>query len=109
MDGPPPAGHGPGHGSHLYVLRLDTDKVRFTTAEFVKQLKEKYRIGTAKHYAAVWSWDAFSDLGYSETAADCPLAAKACAQVLSLPVFPRTSEEDCEYLAWAIKQALTEA
>ena len=99
-----PVGHGPEHGSHLYVIRLDTDKVEFATPEFVKQLKETYKVGTVKHYPPVWSWDALQDLGY--TGEGCPLAAKACEQVVSLPVFPHTTEEDCEYLAWAVKRAI---
>ncbi|MDD5597488.1 MAG: DegT/DnrJ/EryC1/StrS family aminotransferase [Victivallaceae bacterium] len=101
-----PAGHGPGHGSHLYVLRLNTDKVAFTTEEFRKRLLEKYKVGTAKHYPPVWSWEAFADLGYNGEG--CPLAAKACAQVISMPIFPGTREEDVEYIAWAVKETLAD-
>lgn len=99
-----PAGHGPEHGSHLHVIRLDTDRVKFTTLEFINQLKTKYRVGTAKHYPAVWTWEAFQVLGY--TAAGCPVAEKACQQVVSTPVFATTPDEDLTYIAWAIKSAL---
>ncbi|MDD5678751.1 MAG: DegT/DnrJ/EryC1/StrS family aminotransferase [Kiritimatiellae bacterium] len=99
-----PAGHGPEHGSHLYVVRLDTDKVRFGASAFIGHLKSKYKVGTAKHYPPVWSWEAFQQLGY--TAKGCPLAEKICAQVVSLPVFPRTTDEDLHYVAWAIKQTI---
>ena len=101
-----PAGHGPGHGSHLYVLRLDTDKVGFTTAELAARLKQEHAVGTAKHYPAVWSWEAFRRLGYSGDG--CPVAAKACEQVISLPVFPGTSEDDLRYVAWAVKEAIAD-
>lgn len=103
-----PAGHGPEHGSHLYVIRLNTDKVSFTRDSFTKRLKEEYGVATAIHYPAVWSWEAFSSLGYSEEKALCPLAAKACKQVVSLPIFPRTTVEDCEYIAWAVKQSVAD-
>lgn len=101
-----PAGHGPEHGSHLHVIRLDTDRVKFTTPAFVAHLKNCYKVGTARHYPAVWSWEAFQKLGYNGEG--CPLAAKACDQVVSTPVFPRTTEEDLQYTAWAIKQTIAD-
>ncbi|MBI3948641.1 MAG: DegT/DnrJ/EryC1/StrS family aminotransferase [Armatimonadetes bacterium] len=99
-----PVGHGPGHGSHLHVIRLDTDRVRFSTPEFTAHLKNRYQVGTAKHYPAVWTWEAFQEIGYSGEG--CPIAAKVCEQVVSTPVFPRTSEEDLRYVAWAIKETI---
>lgn len=101
-----PAGHGPEHGSHLHVVRLDTDRVPFSTAEFLAHLKNHYKVGTVKHYPAVWTWEAFQQLGY--TGEGCPIAAKACEQVFSTPVFPRTSDEDLQYVAWALKQTLAD-
>jgi dTDP-4-amino-4,6-dideoxygalactose transaminase len=101
-----PAGHGPEHGSHLYVIRVDTDKVPFTADAFMAHLKQKYKVGTAKHYPAVWTWEALADLGY--TAEACPIAAKVCQQVVSLPVFPRTTDEELQYLAWALKAAIAD-
>lgn len=101
-----PAGHGPDHASHLHVIRLDTDRVKFSTPEFAAHLKNTYRVGTAKHYPAVWTWEAFQKLGY--TGEGCPVAAKICEQVLSTPVFPRTTEEDLHYIAWAIKQTIAD-
>ncbi|MDP6778778.1 MAG: DegT/DnrJ/EryC1/StrS family aminotransferase, partial [Candidatus Latescibacteria bacterium] len=101
-----PAGHGPGHGSHLHVIRLDTDRVGFTTDAFTDQLKDAYKVGTVKHYPPVWSWEAFAELGY--TGEGCPEATKACEQVLSTPVFPRTTDEDLEYIAWSIKGSISD-
>ena len=101
-----PAGHGPGHGSHLHVVRLNTDVVPFSTSSFVAHMRETYHVGTGKHYPPVWSWEAFQRLGYNE--AGCPVAAKACEQVFSTPVFPKTTEEDLGYVAWAIRQTLVD-
>ncbi len=101
-----PVGHGPEHGSHLHVVRLDTDRVPFSTAEFLAHLKNRYKVGTVKHYPAVWTWEAFQQLGYTDEG--CPNAAKACEQVFSTPVFPRTSDDDLQYVAWALKQTLAD-
>jgi perosamine synthetase len=104
-----PAGIEFGHGCHLYVARLDTDKTSFDRAAFLDVLTKEYRVGCGNHYPAVWTWEALSELGYGEETADCPLAAKACQQVFSLPIFPHTTADDCRYIAWAMKQSLVEA
>ncbi len=101
-----PVGHGSEHGSHLHAVRLDTDRVIFSQPEFISHLKNTYKVGTAKHYPPVWSWEAFQDLGY--TGDGCPVAAKACEQVFSTPVFPETTGEELEYIAWAMKQTIAD-
>lgn len=101
-----PSGHGSGHGSHLHVIRLDRSRVPFSTEEFRAHLKNVYQVQTAKHYPAVWTWEAFQNLGY--TGEGCPVAAKACEQVLSTPVFPRTTPDQLEYIAWAIRQTISD-
>jgi dTDP-4-amino-4,6-dideoxygalactose transaminase len=101
-----PGGIGPGHGAHLFVIRLDTDKVRFTRDAIQAHLKQKYQVGTAIHYPAVWSWEAFAKLDYDKTG--CPIAERACTQVLSLPVFAQSDDADLQYVAWALKQSLQE-
>jgi len=99
-----PAGHGAEHGSHLYAVRLDTDKVSFDTEELRNHLKEKYQVGTVKNYSAVWDWEAFEDIDHDRS--DCSIAEKACHQVFCLPIFPDSSQEDLDYVAWALKQAI---
>ncbi len=101
-----PAGIEDGHGACMYVVRLDTDKVTFTRDALQKHLKDKHQVGTALHYPIVWSWEAFAELDYHSS--DCPVAEQACSQVLSLPVFAQSSEEDLAYVARAIKQSLTD-
>jgi len=58
------------------------------------------------HYPVVWSWEAFADLDYDSS--DCPVAEKACSQVLSLPVFAQSSDEDLACVASAIKRSIAE-
>ncbi|MHC4874376.1 MAG: DegT/DnrJ/EryC1/StrS family aminotransferase [Planctomycetota bacterium] len=99
-----PQGHGPDHGSHLHVLRINTDKVSYGVEDLRTHLKEKYKVATAKHYPAVWEWDALKDLGY--TSEGCPEAEKACKQVFTTPIFASSTESDVEYIAWAIKETV---
>jgi len=99
-----PAGIEPGHGCHLYVARLNTDKVRFSRADFLKHLKDEWQVATANHYPAVWSWEAFARVNYDNT--NTRVTHKVVHQVMSLPLFPSTTEEDIEYVAHAIKETL---
>ncbi len=100
----PAPGLGPEHACHLQVIRLNTDRVNFTTDAFVSHLKNQFKVGTARHYPPVWTWEAFSELGYNGDG--CPAAAKASVQVVSLPVFPRTTDDDLAYIAWAVKETI---
>lgn len=103
-----PAGIEPGHGCHLYVARLDTSRVGFTRSQFLEVLKNKYGVSCANHYPAVWTWEALADLGYAEQAPNCPMAAQACGEVFSLPLFPGTTDDDCQYIVRAIKQSIAD-
>lgn len=98
-----------GHACHLYVARLDSEKVRFTRDAFLDLLKRRYRVACGLHYPALWNWEAIAELGYCEEKAACPIAAQICKQVFSIPLFPSTTELDCNYITWALKQALVEA
>jgi dTDP-4-amino-4,6-dideoxygalactose transaminase len=104
-----PSGIQPGHSCHLYSARLNTDLVPFNRSTLLGILKSKYRVACGNHYPAVWTWEVMSKLGYSAPTAACPLAAKASTQMISLPLFPHTTADDCEYIAWALKEALQDA
>jgi dTDP-4-amino-4,6-dideoxygalactose transaminase len=101
-----PAGIEEGHGCHLYVARLDTEKVNFSRADFLKHLKQEWGVATANHYPAVWNWEALENVDYENR--DTPQTHKAVQQVLSLPLFPSTREDDVEYIAHAIKETIAE-
>ena len=99
-----PAGIENGHGCHLYVARLNTDKVPFSRADFLAHLKSEWGVACANHYPAVWSWEAFENMDYDNS--NTPETHKAVQQVMSLPLFPSTSEDDVEYIAQAIKETV---
>jgi dTDP-4-amino-4,6-dideoxygalactose transaminase len=104
-----PYGIQSGHACHLYVARLDTDRVNFSRQVFLDSLKKTFKVGYALHYPALWDWEVLSGLGYSEKNARCPIAAKASSQLFSLPLFPKTTEAECDYIAWAIKESIERA
>lgn len=99
-----PVGLDENHGCHLFVIRVNFEKLGTTRADFVKNLKEEWQVGTALHYPAVWSWEAFADVDCDTS--NTPITHEACEQVLSLPLFPTTTAEDVEYVGQALREIL---
>jgi perosamine synthetase len=99
-----PASIAAGHGCHLYVVRLNTERVGFGREALREALKEQFGVQTTIHYPAVWDWEAFEAIEHDRSA--CPVAEKACQEVISLPIFPRTPFEDLEYLRTALVESI---
>jgi len=93
-----------GHACHIYVIQLDADRLVCDRDTFKKTLMDKYQIGTASHYPAVWSWEVAGQFEYDNS--DCDITEKMCKSVITLPIFPKTTDEDMEYIAWAIKDLI---
>ncbi|MBA4372530.1 MAG: erythromycin biosynthesis sensory transduction protein eryC1 [Thermodesulfovibrio sp.] len=83
------------HVFHLYVIRsAERDRL-------MAYLTEK-GIGTGIHYRnPVHLQPAMSYLGYTE--GSVPVAEKACAEILSLPMYPELSLDDTTYIAEAVR------
>ena len=99
-----PSGIEPGHACHLYVLRVKTDRIGATREAFVKHLKEEWGVACGHHYPAVWSWEAFEKIPCDK--GDTPVTQEVVDQVVSLPVFPLTTDDEIQYIADAVKGAL---
>ena len=97
----------PAHACHIYVLRLNRERLSCDRDRFRQLLKDKYKVGTALHYPAVWDWEVAARFDYDNS--DCANTMRACKSVLTMPVFPDTSEEDLQYIARALKQAVAES
>ena len=94
------------HVYHLYTLLFDEEKVGKSKEEFIRILKEKYKIGVAIHYRPVYEWTVFKERGYNGD--DTPIADKIMRQLFNVPVFARMEYEDFDYIAWAIKEAIVD-
>ena len=99
-----PAGINDDHAAHLHVLRVDSTTASFSRDAFRAHLLEKYQVGTGMHYPIVWGWEAFDAIDHDRS--NCPVADRVCSEVMSLPVFPQTSDEDLSYVATVIRQAV---
>ncbi|NSW89122.1 MAG: DegT/DnrJ/EryC1/StrS family aminotransferase [Firmicutes bacterium] len=94
------------HVYHLYTLLFNDEKVGKPKEEFIKILKEKYKIGVTIHYRPVYKWTVFKERGYNGD--DTPITAKIMRQLFNVPVFARMQYEDFDYIAWAIKETIAE-
>jgi UDP-4-amino-4,6-dideoxy-N-acetyl-beta-L-altrosamine transaminase len=79
---------------HLYVLQIDFEKIEKTREQVMNELREK-GIGTQVHYIPVNSQPYYAKrYGYKRT--DCLVAERYYDKCLSIPLFPKMSDEDVE-------------
>jgi len=86
------------HGYHLFVVKVSSDR----NGAF-KKLRAA-GIGVNVHYKPVYLHPFYRDRGYRSGL--CPVAEKAFASILSLPVFPRMSDADVEEVIARIAESL---
>jgi dTDP-4-amino-4,6-dideoxygalactose transaminase len=81
------------HALHLYVVRIDAEQAGATRDDYQRALAEE-NIGTSIHFLPVhrlaWYRERFPDQP------PLPVAERAGAEVLSLPLSPAHSDEDVE-------------
>lgn len=88
-------------GWHLYVLQLDTDKIRPDRRVIFDELSI-HNIGVNVHYIPVYYHPYYQKLGYKKGL--CPNAEKLYERIITLPLFPKMSEEDIMYVIKIVKE-----
>ena len=88
------------HALHLYVVRIDPERAGATRDEYQRALAEE-NIGTSIHFLPVhtltWYRERFPDVSL-------PVAERAGAEVLSLPLSPAHSDDDIEDAIAALRR-----
>jgi perosamine synthetase len=93
------------HPVHLDTVFFDHGKTGVSRSEFRKTLKEEFGVETRTNYEAVYDHEVMRKMGYDGS--DTPVADRICRGVVNLPIHPSYSDEDTEYIVWAVKEALT--
>ncbi len=85
---------------HQYVIRVpDRDGLRTALTT--------HGVGTAVHYPlALHQQEGFCHLGYAR--GEFPVAERAAAEVLSLPMFPQMTESDIDHVTRSLREILEE-
>lgn len=88
---------------HLYVLRLELEKLTGNRKEILRALTNK-NIGVNVHYIPVYLLPYYQELGYKQGL--CPKAENLYEQVITLPLFPAMTEDDVNDVIEAVKEVI---
>lgn len=96
--------HGPDkshHAWHLYTLRLRPEKLSVSRADFIEKIKDM-GIGTSVHFIPLHLHPYYRDR-YSYSHGDFPVSEDLYEREISLPIYPRMTEEDVQRVIAAVK------
>lgn len=88
-------------GWHLYILQLKLDKLKRSRREIFESLRAE-NIGVHVHYIPVYWHPYYQKLGYRKGI--CPKAERWYEQALTLPIFPKMTNEDVNDVIEAVKR-----
>ena len=80
---------------HLYVLRLDTERLNVGRDVIFQELWDR-GIGVNVHYIPVYWHPYYQHLGFKKGI--CPIAETVFESMITLPLYPGLSEADVEYV-----------
>ncbi len=88
---------------HLYIIRLNPDKLKCTRREFFDAL---YAEGTCPqvHYLPVYMHSYYEKLGYKKGL--CPVAEATYEQIMSIPFYAALKEDEIEDTIKAVKKVV---
>jgi perosamine synthetase len=92
------------HAWHLYILRLNLDRLTIGRHDFIKTLNS-HKIGTSVHFIPLHLHPFYRDsFGYEPE--DFPQASAAFERIVSLPIYSKMTDADVETVISAVKTVL---
>jgi UDP-4-amino-4,6-dideoxy-N-acetyl-beta-L-altrosamine transaminase len=91
-------------GWHLYVIRLQLDKVKRSRRAVFESLRE-HGIGVNIHYIPVYTQPWYRAMGFEP--GDYPQAERYYAEAISLPMFPTMNESEQDQVVKCLRRALS--
>lgn len=86
---------------HLYILRLNTDKLTINRREFFDALAAE-NVCCNVHYIPVYYFPYYQKLGYRKGL--CPKAEKLYDEMITLPLYYGMSDQDCDDVIKAVEK-----
>ena len=86
---------------HLFIIRLDLDKLNCTRRQFFDAMKAE-NILCQVHYIPVYYFPYYNGLGYEKGL--CPNAEKLYDEIISIPLYPKMTDEDVEDVINAVNK-----
>ena len=86
---------------HLYIIRLDLDKLTCTRREFYDAMSAE-NVQCQIHYVPVYWFPYYEHKGYSKGL--CPNAEEVYKGIMSIPLYPKLTDQDVEDVIHAVKK-----
>ena len=97
---PPYVAPGVKHVYHLYLLLIEEREFGMGKTELMRRLLHERGIKAGTHYIPINWTTAYRKRGHGE--GECPVAEAAFERLITLPIHPRLTEDDLDYMASAI-------
>jgi dTDP-4-amino-4,6-dideoxygalactose transaminase len=95
------------HAWHLYMLRLNLDRLRISRAEFMDQMKAR-NIGASVHFIPLHTHPYYM-IKYGYVPSDFPVAYREYLREVSLPIYSRMSDNDVANVIQAVSDIVHNA
>jgi perosamine synthetase len=92
------------HSWHLYIIKLNLERLSIDRNKFIELLKQRGII-CAVHYIPLHLHPYYRRL-YGYKAKDYPIAYNTYKRIISLPLYPQMTNEDVEYVLSTIKDVI---
>lgn len=89
------------HSWHLFLLKLDLDRLRIGRDDFLRQMNDR-RIEATVHYRPL-HLNPYYQTVWGYTPEDFPVATDVYERILSIPLYPSMSEQQQERVARAVR------
>ena len=88
---------------HLYIIRLDLDKLNCTRREFFDAMSAE-NVQCQIHYVPVYWFPYYKHLGYERGL--CPNAEEVYKGIMSIPLYPKMTNQDVEDVIHAVRKVV---
>ncbi len=88
---------------HLYIIRLDLDKLNCSRREFFDALSAE-NVQPQIHYVPVYWFPYYQHMGYEKGL--CPNAEKIYEGIMSIPLYPKMTDRDVHDVIAAVKKVV---
>jgi perosamine synthetase len=94
------------HAWHLFIIQLNPARLKVDRAQFIEALQEK-QIGTSVHFIPLHLHPYYRDK-FAYKAEDFPNASAAFERIISLPIYPKMTEENVRDVIVAARKLVQE-
>lgn len=92
------------HAWHLYVIRLNLDRLKINRDQFIRELKKR-NIGVSVHFIPLHIHPYYQKK-YGYRAKDFPKSYEAYKRIISLPIYPKMTQKDILDVIWAVRATI---